>query len=322
MLTRRSLTIGGALLLAGCRQQLLPGAAPTRENACPSQGGTLRFLTWNVFLMPPLIGESPRNRERASVIADVLSEEEFDVLCLQKVFDGAAREVLEQKLAPRYPYRFGPANDSCSLKLNSGVFIASRVPLGGRREIQFDPCGAVECFSRKGAMYLEGTCGPVPFRLVATHLQGDEGKEYAIMSHHIRQSQLRAIRDELIAPHRAPATPFILCGDFCTPRFTEPYRREHPHYASMLRILGAENGAEPRVTLDDSRANQLAMELTGRKNELDYILVRKEGCPLHVVRRARIFRRGGWDDRTPERTDLSYRYAVEAFITLRGDAQP
>ena len=88
----------------------------------------------------------------------------------------------------------------------------------------------------------------------------------------------------------------------------------------MLRNFGAKNGLEPHLTLHDSlRDNQLARAGTGRKNELDYILVRENGCPLRVERALRVFKRTGWDARKWGRSDLSYRYAVSAKVSF-GDA--
>src|SRR6185295_14569844 len=150
---------GGALSCAA--PEILPVTRPDprRFDACPTHRG-LTVLTWNVFLMPKWIRESPCNDARARAIAAALLQPEldFDILCLQKVFDSAARKILEKALAERYPHRFGPANDSCSLKLNSGVWLLSRTPLTDYQEIQFSDCSSWECFSRKGAMLVSGTC--------------------------------------------------------------------------------------------------------------------------------------------------------------------
>ncbi len=273
-------------------------------------------------MMPKWISESPSNDARARAIAAVLLEPEFDfdILCLQKVFDSGARAILEQALAGRYPHRFGPANDSCSLKLNSGVWLLSRYPMTDYQEIQFSDCSSWECFSRKGALLVSGTCGATPFRLIVTHLQGEEGPRFTKENQAIRDGQMREIRDRLITPHLEPKAPFIICGDFGTPRVTEDGRSETESYRGMLATLGSENGAELRITLDDSRANnQLAISDTGRRNELDYVLLRTNGFQLSAERTRHVFRRGGWDAQQ-QRTDLSYRYGVSA--TLRFGAEP
>jgi endonuclease/exonuclease/phosphatase family metal-dependent hydrolase len=290
---------------------------PQRFESCPLPGRTLSVLTWNIFMMPPWIRESPRNTTRAAAIGAALLEHDFDILCLEKAFDGGARDVLQAALDARYPYRYGPANDGCCFKIDSGVWVLSRHPLTDYRTIEFGDCGGVECFSRKGAILVSGSCGGTPFRLVATHLQGEEGPKFTPKNQRIREAQMQQIRDRLITPNLEPSVPFLICGDLGTPRFTDDGRAETDAYRTMLATFGAENGAEPRITLDESRRdNDLATDDTGRKNELDYVLVRPNGRPLEVERTRHVFRRDGWDKPPSARVDLSYRYAVSARITF------
>jgi endonuclease/exonuclease/phosphatase family metal-dependent hydrolase len=317
-----ALGVGGALSCAAPETLPVTRPDPQRFDACRKQR-SLTVLTWNIFLMPKWIRESPSNDARARAIAAVLLEPQFDfdILCLQKVFDSAAREILEQALADRYPHRFGPANDSCSLKLNSGVWLLSRYPLTDYQEIQFSECSSWECFSRKGALLVSGTCGTTPFRLIATHLQGEEGSSFTEKNQAIRDSQMREIRDRLITPHLEPQVPLIICGDFGTPRLTADGESETKSYREMVSTLGVENGAELRITLDDSKVNnQLAINDTGRRNELDYVFLRTNGFDLTAERTRHVFRRGGWDTKQ-QRTDLSYRYGVSARLRFGPERQ-
>lgn len=323
-MTRRGFL--GAVLAAGgaasCgssfRVQPVTTPVPVAFDACPrSDRPSFSVLTWNVFLMPRWIHESPRNGQRAAAIAATLLEQDYDILCLQKVFDGESREILEGFLGAKYPYRYGPANDSCSLKLNSGVWVLSRHPLTDYQAIEFDDCAGVECLSRKGAMLLSGSCSGATFRLIATHLQGEEGSSFTEKGQRTRNAQMDQIRDQLFLPHLEKSIPFLFCGDFGTPRFTGYGRTETPEYRRMLTTFRAENGAEPRITLADSpRYNQLASSDTGRCNELDYVLVSANGCPVAVERTRHVFRRAGWDEPPGARLDLSYRYAVSARVTF------
>ncbi len=288
------------------------------ERAPSSSRSSLSILTWNIFMMPSWIRESPNNDERAAAIAAELLACDFDILCFQKAFDRSARGVLERELAARYPYRFGPANNSCSLRINSGVWVLSQFPLVDYQEIQFHKCGGIECFSRKGAIRLTGSWAGQKFQLVTTHLQGEERPRFTDKNQRIRNVQMEDIRDRLVRPAVEPGVPFFVCGDFGTPRFDDTWTRETHDYRRMLSVFRAENGREARVTLDDSIAdNDLASDNTGRKNELDYVLVRANDCELTVQRERRIFRRTGWDSSGKNRQDLSYRYAVSAAIALR-----
>jgi endonuclease/exonuclease/phosphatase family metal-dependent hydrolase len=285
---------------------------PARYDACRAQR-SLSILTWNVFLMPEWVNESPRNQPRAAAIAATLLEHDFDIVCLQKVFDSSARAILDRALSASFPYRYGPANDGCLL-LNSGVWVLSRYPLTDYQEIEFAKCSSWECFSRKGALLLSGTCGSTPFRLIATHLQGEEGSTFTLKNQAIRTAQILQIHDRLIAPHLEAKVPFIVCGDFGTPRFAGAWGRETTSYCDMLATLGVENGPEPRITLDEVD-NELAKSDTARRNEVDYILIRQNGFDLRADRERCIFKRDGWDP-VQHHTDLSYHYAVNAKLTF------
>ena len=126
-------------------------------------------------MMPAFTFQSPLNTRRAAAIAASLGELDYDIVCFEKAFDGAAREVLSKALGERYPHRYGPANSGFSLKVNSGVWVFSRFPLTVIRQIQFRDCAGIECLSRKGAMLLEGTFKGHAFQIVAAHLQGEAG---------------------------------------------------------------------------------------------------------------------------------------------------
>lgn len=306
-----TLATGGAVACAPILPVTRPD--PARFDACPKQR-RLKVLTWNIFMMPEWVKESPFNQPRAAAIAQTLLEQDFDILCLQKCFDAGARDVLARALAQRYPYRYGPANPGCLL-LNSGVWVLSRYPLTDYQTIEFRRCSSWECFSRKGALLVSGTCGQTPFRLVVTHLQGEEGAAFTTKNQAIRDQQMAKIRDRLLTPHLEPQVPFIICGDFGTPRFADAaFRVETITYRNMLATLGVDRVDETLITLDEVD-NELAKSDTKRKNEVDYVFVRKNGYNLGVTRRRHVFKRGGWDPQA-QRTDLSYHYAVSAELTF------
>jgi endonuclease/exonuclease/phosphatase family metal-dependent hydrolase len=301
---------------------------------------SLSILTWNVFMMPRWIHESPGNEARAHAIVEVLRPLGYDILVLEKAFDGGARDILRDGLKDEYPYAYGPVNGGgFSVKISGGVFVLSRIPLSGYREIQFDDAIDVEVFSRKGAMFLAGTKDGQPFQLVATHLQGDERD--AARSREVRKRQIDQIESQLIAPHADPHVPLFIAGDFCVPRWEGAVAANHqaadsgdapetPAYKLMLEVLMARNGPERRITLDDTRCaashaprfrgssaseaapgcNELASDGTGRRAELDYVLVRPNGHDVEGRWRRHVFRQPWSMD--PPRMDLSYRYAVGA----------
>lgn len=272
----------------------------------------LNLLTWNIWMMPPIVNESPRNQPRAQAIAAELAARHDDIVCLEKAFDGGARDVLAAQLGERFPYRYGPINRvKLDLTLNGGVWVLSRIPLTAVCEIEFRDASGIEKLSRKGAILLRGAWEDKPFQLIATHLQGEEGPGY--QNQPVRDKQIAQLASELIAAHADPQLPLFICGDFSTERRDriDPFA-ESPSYLRMLQLFGAVNGEEQRVTLDDHRVhNDLANYDTGRVAELDYILLRRNGHLLTGSWQQVVMRHQGWDG--PQgRRDLSYRYAVAA----------
>ena len=224
--------------------------------------------------------------------------------------------MLSKALGARYPYRYGPANSGFSLKVNSGVWILSRIPLSERHEIQFRDCAGIECASRKGAMLLSGTFEGHAFQILATHLEGEPGARYTSERQDVRNRQMTQIRDDLLTPFARSGAPLFLCGDFDTPR-RDPASpaQESSGYRFMLQTFDAQNGPGDRITFDDNCShNDLAIDNQGRADEADYILVAPKGVNVVPVWRREILRRPGWDGR---RQDLSYRYAVGASIQFR-----
>jgi len=139
------------LLLTACHHYCPAGLVATPpapsigEPRLPAGPAQLKILTWNIWMMPWFTFQSPHNQKRARAIAEELLNLDLDILCLEKAFDGGARAVLSKALGARYPYRYGPTNSGFSLKVNSGVWVLSRIPLSGLHEIQFRDCAGVEC---------------------------------------------------------------------------------------------------------------------------------------------------------------------------------
>lgn len=278
----------------------------------------LSILTWNIWMMPPWVHQSPKNELRAAAIAERLGELGYDVLCLEKVFDDGARAVIARALEDRYPYAYGPANSGPDLlHINSGVWIVSRIPLQGYREIEFrDYAGIPEHFARKGAMLLAGVVDGRRFQIIATHLTGDDADTHQPDRQAVRNRQMVQIVEDLVKPHSDPFAPLFFCGDFCT-----PHRDESDHFTRtdafdfMTTTLGAETADDERITLVSRRSvNDIADDDNGREAELDYILVRKNGTQVLGTWERLIIQKPGWDG--GNLADLSYRYAVGAKFIL------
>lgn len=266
-------------------------------------------------MMPAWTNESPHNANRARAIGEELAKLDFDILVLVKAFDATARRGLREKLSALYPHRYGPLNFNGSIfKINGGVYVLSRVPLKVVKEIQWRDSKGAESWSRKGAMLLRGAIDGRDFQLIGLHMQGES--EPGDHNQGIRDKQIAQLADQLVTTTAAQDVPLFICGDFNTQRrrATDPFD-ESPAYLAMLKRLGATNGPDFRVTLDDRRAhNDLAADNTGRIAELDYVLVRANGHAVTGKWHALELRRSGWDSKG--RVDLSYRYGVCCELTL------
>ncbi|MEO7330466.1 MAG: endonuclease/exonuclease/phosphatase family protein [Minicystis sp.] len=336
-LSRRAFLAAGALAGLGglvsmrCRTAAPVFGTPAQREAleklllASAPRSTLSILSWNIFMMPSWLRDSPRNGPRAAAIAAELLAADYDILCFQKAFDPAARAVLRGLLSATHPYELGPANDGCAVEESSGVWVLSRVPLVNYAQIEFKECASVECLSRKGAMLLTGACGRLPFHLITTHLQGEEGTWYSEKNQRIRQLQMEQIRDQLLLPNVQPGVPVFLCGDFSTPHFQPKTATSAPAhlvtevYRSMLSTFQAENGVElPNTLVDDLAVNDMARSNSGLTAEDAFVLVRRNERALSVTWKREVFRRAGWDAPTT-RSDLAYRYAVGARIRFEDE---
>ena len=256
----------------------------------------LKILSWNIYMLPRFALRTGKNR-RVKRIIEVLSKENYDIIVFQEAFHKGARGRIKNGLKHLYPHRFGPANRKrFSLKANSGIWIVSKIPLRELGEIDFEQCEGIDCWSRKGALMVEGEWQGHPFQIVGTHLEAG-GK------HSIRHSQYLEISEGLLKPFAKKDVPQFICGDMNT-HSTEPEK-----YGDMLKCLDAKNG-----------------ELSGERRSsckdggiIDYILTRANGNPpTSIKKEIKVFEKE-WQ-KEPKilqhimSPTLSDHYAVEAII--------
>jgi len=265
----------------------------------------LKILSWNIQMLPPLIGFNFKKR-RAKAISETLIPEGYDIIIFQEAFHKKARKILWKQLKETYPFQLGPANmKALSIKGNSGVWILSKMPLKQLGTIKYSCCKKIDCFGRKGALLAQGEWQGQAFQVLGTHLQADYEKLYAP---EVRGCQMIEIK-MLIDSFKTKGVPQILAGDFNTDRATTG------DYQRMLQLLDAEDGIllDEEITLDgvmDDFNNKGAASTSFPI--IDYILYRANGHePEFVERRAREFTNENWHD---EYKGLSDHNAVEIRI--------
>ncbi|MDD3665848.1 MAG: hypothetical protein PHQ65_11335, partial [Bacteroidales bacterium] len=149
----------------------------------------IKVLSWNVYMLPYL-HLFHDTRSRAAAIGDKLRNSPYDLILFQETFHTPSRDILKEHLKGGYSYFYGPFNDpGISLLTNSGLFVASRIPLSLLGVMTFNKAESFDALAQKGAVLLEGIKDGFRFQVVTTHMQADQSAYYQ----QIRIKQMRQI---------------------------------------------------------------------------------------------------------------------------------
>ena len=88
----------------------------------------LKFLTYNLAMLPFFIGIAKRERAKAFV-EEIRNHHDYDILCLQEIFDERIRKQLKRDLKDKYPYMVEKSSDHDIFNEDSGMFFASKFPI-------------------------------------------------------------------------------------------------------------------------------------------------------------------------------------------------
>lgn len=271
-----------------------------KDNSCKT-GNELKILTWNIYMLP-YCNLLHKNCKRARFIAEKLYESPYDIIVLEEAFDSRARRIIKERLRGRFPYIYGPANDIFpSIRTNSGIWILSTIPLEKLKEIEYKKSFGFDALARKGAVMFEGNWKGNEFQLIGTHLQADSPDE-------IRREQCKEIASSLLHRYAKPKVSQIICGDF------NIEQDDTLNYKYMLYTLDVENGRMEGGlnTSYDEVDNALAWKANGKKQLIDYILVRNSPLINFIQRKVSVFRE--YIDNNC--IELSDHYAIEATIAF------
>jgi len=261
----------------------------------------LKILTWNIYMLP-FCSQINGNCKRARGIAKELLMSDYDIIVLEEAFDFRARDILKEQLNKKYPYIYGPANDSFfSLRTSSGLWVLSSVPLMKLKEIRYKTRYGIDALARKGAVLFEGEWQGQNFQLAATHLQADSPDS-------IRRVQCQEISYKLLKKYARVNVPQIICGDF------NIEIDDKENYQFMLNTLDAHNGTidgDIHVSYDEID-NQLAKRENGKKRMIDYVLIRNKELIKEIKRRVTVFK----EYHNNLSFDLSDHYGIEANIVF------
>lgn len=240
------------------------------------------------------------NCMRARKIAQQLKSSDFDLIVFEEAFDTRARGILYRNLKKSFPYMYGPANMPLfSLRTNSGVWVISKIPLKKVDQIEYKNRVGIDAMARKGAVLFEGNWNDQIFQLACTHLQADSPDS-------IRRAQCKEFATRLLLKNAKEAVPQIVCGDF------NIENDDIENYQYMLHSLDVENGiidGDIKTSFDEVD-NLLAKRINGKKQMIDYVLIRNTQF-VHFIKRKISVLRSSDHNRI---IDLSDHYGVEAIF--------
>lgn len=277
---------------------LVVASAHGQKEYTPPYPAQLKILSWNIHMLPYFVYYKTKKQKRAKGIVTELKQRDYNILVLQEAFHLIARRKIRKGLKEKYPYSYGPANRKfMSLKANSGIWILSDRPLSIKGEVQFTECAGDGCLARKGGLMVEGEHNGHIFQIVGTHTNGNPQE--------VNRHQFRQLYDELLQPNEDSATTQIICGDM------NCQRAKPEDYEAMMRLLHVTQQPHYNCKEDTTATGEI-------EQTVDYIFVRDNGAPVHILRTATIRIGPSWKGGNPKRygttVGLSDHYAVE--ITL------
>src|ERR1700722_7686760 len=105
---------------------------------CNSQdlGGSIKILTWNIYMLPRLYIHTGQVK-RAQQIAEILKNQDADIIVFEEAFDNKARAIIREGLKSLYPYESGDPRRNVLWKTSCGVWILSKVQVDVVKQIFF-----------------------------------------------------------------------------------------------------------------------------------------------------------------------------------------
>ena len=175
-----------------------------------NEDNQLKILSWNIKMLPAPYGWFLKRHERANGIIQFLKESgPYDIIFFQEAFSGSIRRKIYLGLQNIYFHEIEPADQTAFYKINSGLWVISRLPITLENHISFTQFRAWDQLASKGAKLFSVIKDKKEFHLINTHMQSD----YEINYSDVRNSQYTEINKKLIIPNKESEVPLILCGD-------------------------------------------------------------------------------------------------------------
>ncbi len=264
---------------------------------------TISIMTWNIYMLPrPFVRVN--QSQRADSIVELMKKENVDIIVFQEVFDRTAKKKLRAGLAKKFPYHAGPGY-SPFLKQSSGVMIFSKYPIYYDEFLPFKECEAIDCWAKKGALYVEiFVNNNKKLQVIGTHMQSKTGFLY----NYTRNQQLKSIY-KMSKLNKEEGVPLVFAGDF-------NISESDSLYDGMLALFRAGKmnlwGKEKCSIGSD---NDLRMEKNGfqecEEDLIDFILLDENKTGAHIINTEIIRYKANL---SKHRKDLSDHYAIRSYL--------
>lgn len=269
------------------------------------QGGSLKIITWNIYMLPHLFVHTGQNI-RAKEIGETLKNQDADIIVFEEAFDKNARKIIRKELKSTFPYESGNPRKNKFWKTSCGVWIVSKVDIHVLKQIFFKEAMGSDRMACKGALLVKGKKEGFCFQLIGTHLQSDlnSGKEVQ----QVRNRQYAEIEKELLAPYKMNDVAQLVVGDFNT------IHDDSASYGKMvntLKLTPCELTGDRCYSYDYGH-NDLIIGAAEQPQLIDYLFYSgTEKQNLQGNMHIQVFRKK-WDN---NHSDLSDHFAVAGIIS-------
>ena len=225
----------------------------------------LKILSWNIKMFPGPYGWFLNQSDRQENINRLIIESKpYDIIFFQEAFSDGSRKEIYSGLQNIYPYSIEPDDNTSFYKLNSGLWVISRLPIVLKEQISFTHRLSFDKLSSKGAKLFSVIKNKQEFYFIHTHMQSNNEKKYM----DVREKQYTEIHKKLITPYAKQGIPIILLGDLNI--------SESNNLESMLKKLELKNGPIRGV---------VQHSIIGTNKLVDYILVKSNDYIFNSIKR-------------------------------------
>lgn len=239
-------------------------------------GRTVKIMTWNIFMIPPVIYKSCQC-ERATLISEFVKEKDADVIIFQEAFQKKPRNMIWEAIKSVYPYESGVTKGGF-LKTHSGVWIVSKFPIERKQSITYKDKKGSDKFAKKGATLVELNIDGKKIQVIGTHVQSDEKYQ------DIRNLQFKQLIEQLANVYFDPAIPQFIGGDLNTNLYSKDYK----DMLGILDVKDVKQDGEPYSW--NGKEDDLGAKFFGTHQEtLDFIFVRNPHQKLASVQSETIY---------------------------------